>query len=171
MGLTGPGRGTTAHAGTITIPDGLPCHRFVTPFLHNGTMRSAAARCGQEPASWEALRPAGGEAILPAGVRLADAARAGRHCFIVLEGRATVEAASRRLRRELGAGAFVGTVDQRGGPLPPSGLTVELATRCRVLVIDARRLADLVSSDPAAAAAWRRLSRPGPHDPGRDVSR
>lgn len=122
-------------------------------------MSSAPTTPGPEPSAWEALEPAGGEAILPAGARLADEARTGQHCFVLLEGRATVQAAGRRLC-DLGAGAFVGRMDPVGYPLPPSGLTVELATRCRVLVIDAGRLAELVSSDPAAAAAWRRLSRP-----------
>jgi CRP-like cAMP-binding protein len=95
---------------------------------------------------------------LPAGVRLADEDRTGQQCFILLEGRATVEAAGRRLR-ELSAGAFIGLADQDGRPLPSSGLTVELATHSRVLVINASRLAELVASDPAAAAAWRRLAR------------
>ena len=57
--------------------------------------------------------------------------------------------------RELGAGSFVGLVDADGRPLPLSGLTVQLATHSRVLVIDARRLAVLIDSDPAAAAAWQ----------------
>ena len=46
-----------------------------------------------------------------------------------------------------------------GRPLPLSGLTVKLATHSRVLVIDARRLAVLIDSDPAAAAAWRKMSQ------------
>lgn len=61
--------------------------------------------------------------------------------------------------RELGAGTFVGLVDQGGRPLPPSGLTVQLATRSRVLVIDAERLSVLIDSDPAAAAVWRKVSQ------------
>jgi hypothetical protein len=85
-------------------------------------------------------------------------ARPGRRCFVLIEGSATVEAAGNRLR-ELGAGAFVGVVDANGRPLPLSGLTVQLATHSRVLVIDARRLAVLIDSDPAAAAAWRNLSQ------------
>ena len=90
-----------------------------------------------------------------------DEARTGRQCFILLEGTATVEADGNRLR-ELGPGALIGHMDQGGHPLPPSGLTIQLATRSRVLVIDTRRLAELVDSDPAAAAAWRQLSRSGP---------
>ncbi len=77
---------------------------------------------------------------------------------MLIEGRATVEAAGNRLR-ELGAGSFVGLVDADGRPLPLSGLTVWLATHSRVLVIDARRLAGLIDSDPAAAAAWRKMSQ------------
>jgi hypothetical protein len=94
---------------------------------------------------------------LPAGVQLADENRTGHHCFILLEGRANVEVAGRRLG-ELIAEAFIGLVDQDGRPLPSSGLTVQLATHSRVLVIDAGRLAELVSSDPAAAAALHQLA-------------
>lgn len=119
-------------------------------------MNSAPVGRIPEPSSWELLKPACDEAVLPAGIKLADETRAGRQCFMLLEGTATVEAAGNRLR-ELGAGAFVGHVGQGGRPLPPSGLTVQLATRARVLVIDARRLAELVDSDPAAAGAWRQL--------------
>ena len=94
---------------------------------------------------------------MPAGVRLADEDRTGQQCFILLEGKATVEAAGCRLG-ELSAGAFIGQVDNDGRPLPSSGLTVQLATHSRVLVINARRLGELVNSDPAAAAAWRQLT-------------
>ena len=111
-----------------------------------------------EPPPWALLELAGDEAILPAGIRLADEARPGRQCFVLIEGTATVESAGSQLR-ELGAGAFVGLVDQGGRPLPPEGLTVQLATRSRVLVIDAERLAGLIDSDPEAAAAWRQMSR------------
>jgi hypothetical protein len=107
---------------------------------------------------WALLEVAGDEAILPAGIRLADEARPSRQCFVLIEGTATVESAGSRLR-ELGAGAFVGLVDQGGRPLPPAGLTVQLATHSRVLVIDAERLAWLIDSDPAAAAAWRQMSQ------------
>ncbi len=111
-----------------------------------------------EPSSWALLEPAGDEAVLPPGIRLADEARPGRQCFLLLEGRATVEAAGNRLR-ELGAGAFVGLVGADGRPRPLSGLTVQLATHSRVLVIDARRLGALIDSDPAAAVAWRKMSQ------------
>ena len=44
-----------------------------------------------EPSSWAPLEPAGDEAILPPGIRLADEARPGRQCFVLIEGTATVE--------------------------------------------------------------------------------
>lgn len=94
--------------------------------------------------------------MLPAGTRLADEARPGRQCFVIIDGTAAVEAAGQRVR-DLGAGAFVGSVDPAGRPAPPGGLTVRLLTRSRVLVIDAMRLATLIDSDPVVAAAWRRL--------------
>jgi hypothetical protein len=112
-----------------------------------------------DPSSWESLEPACAEAILPAGVPLAAENRTGRHCFILLEGTATVEAANERLC-ELGGGAFIGQLDQDGHPLPPSGLTIHLATASRILVIDPKRLGELVDSDSVAAAAWQQLSRP-----------
>jgi hypothetical protein len=105
---------------------------------------------------------------LPAGVQLADENHDGQHCFIILEGRANVEVAGRRLG-ELSTGAFVGLVDQDGRPLPASGLTVQLATHSRVLVIDSGRLAELVGSDPAAAAALHQALQIGCktlHGPG-----
>jgi CRP-like cAMP-binding protein len=118
-----------------------------------------AGPTGATPDSSRALLElAGDEAVLPPGTRLADESRPGRQCFVLIEGRATVEAAGNRLR-ELGAGSFVGLVDADGRPLPLSGLTVQLATHSRVLVIDARRLAVLIDSDPAAAAAWRKMSQ------------
>jgi CRP-like cAMP-binding protein len=119
-------------------------------------MCAASARPIPEPSQWKPLEPACDEAILPPGIRLVDETRTARHCFILLEGTATVEADGNRLP-ELGAGAFVGQLDRLGRPLPPAGLTIQIATRSRVLVIDAGRLAALVDSDPAAAAAWRRL--------------
>jgi hypothetical protein len=120
-------------------------------------MNSGPAGPPQQP-SWALLELAGDEAILPAGIRLADEARPGRQCFVLIEGTATVESAGNRLS-DLGAGAFVGLVDGCGRPQPPAGLTVQLATRSRVLVIDAERLAVLIDSDPAAAAAWRQMSQ------------
>jgi Cyclic nucleotide-binding domain len=107
---------------------------------------------------WALLEMAGDEAILPAGIRIADETRPGRQCFFLIEGAATVEAGGTQLR-ELGAGAFVGSVDLAGRPQPPVGVTVRLAARSRVLVIDARRLAALVDSDPAAAVAWKPLAQ------------
>jgi hypothetical protein len=120
-------------------------------------MKSGPAGPPLEP-SWALLELAGDEAILPAGIRLVDEARPGRQCFVLIEGTATVESDGTRLS-DLGAGAFVGVVGHGGRPLPPSGLTVQLATRSRVLVIDAERLAVLIDSDPAAAATWRQLSQ------------
>lgn len=105
---------------------------------------------------WQALERAGDEAVLPAGTRLADEARPGRQCFVLIDGAAAVEMAGQRVR-ELHCGAFVGSVDLAGRPVPPGGLTVRLLTRSRVLVIDAMRLAALIDSDAAAADAWRRL--------------
>src|SRR5215472_16893480 len=118
----------------------MPCQLFVTAFMENGTMNSVPAGAMPDPSSWAFLELVGDEAVLPPGIRLADEARPGRQCFVLIEGMATVEAAGSRLR-ELGAGSFVGLVGQGGRPLPPSGLTVQLATRSRVLVIDAERLA------------------------------
>jgi hypothetical protein len=112
-----------------------------------------------DPSSWESLEPACAEAILPPGVPLAAENRTGRHCFILLEGTATVEAANSRLG-ELGGGAFIGQLDPDGRPLPPSGLTIHLVTASRILVIDPKRLGELVDSDSGAAAAWRQLSHP-----------
>jgi len=133
------------------------CQHFVTRFMQNGTMNSGPTGT-PDPSSWALLELAGDEAVLPPGIRLADESRPGRQCFVLIEGRATVEAAGNRLR-ELGAGSFVGLVGADGRPLPLSGLTVQLATHSRVLVIDARRLAVLIDSDPAAAAAWRKMSQ------------
>jgi hypothetical protein len=112
-----------------------------------------------DPSSWESLEPACAEAILPPGVPLAAENRTGRHCFILLEGTATVEAANNRLC-ELGGGAFIGQLDHDGHPLPPSGLTIHLAAASRVLVIDPMLLRELVDSDSMAAAAWRQLYQP-----------
>jgi CRP-like cAMP-binding protein len=116
---------------------------------------------GLDPASWAVLKLAGDEAILPAGIRLTDERQPGKQCFLLLEGTATVEVSGRPLRR-LPPGAFVGSVDRAGRPRPADGVTVRMATDARVLVIDARRLATLVDTDPAAAAAWRRIAKLAP---------
>jgi hypothetical protein len=126
---------------------------------------SPSAQSSRPAQVWQPLERAGDEAVLPAGTRLADEARPGRQCFVIIDGTATVEAAGQRVR-DLSAGAFVGSVDRAGRPAPPGGLTVRLLTRSRVLVIDAMRLAALIDSDPAAAAAWGRLRwRAGPGQP------
>jgi CRP-like cAMP-binding protein len=96
----------------------------------------------------------GDEAVLPAGSRLADEARPGHQCFLILDGTATVERDGRALRR-LASGAFVGELGPGDRPLPPSGVTVRLETRSRVLVLDTARLAAAIDADPALAAAWR----------------
>jgi CRP-like cAMP-binding protein len=98
----------------------------------------------------------GDEAVLPAGSRLADEARAGHQCFLILDGTATVERDGSTLRR-LGSGAFVGELDPEQRPLPPSGVTVRLDSRSRVLVLDPARLAAAIDADPSLAAAWRSL--------------
>ena len=86
-----------------------------------------------------------------------DEGHPGRKCFALVEGTAAVEVAGTRVR-ELGPGDFVGSVDHAGLPSPPEGITVWLESRSRVLIIDTGRLAALIDSDPAAAAAWRQLN-------------
>lgn len=113
-------------------------------------------RTGSDAPPWNLLLRAGGEAVLPAGMRLADERRPSRCCYVMMDGTATVEVAGNRLG-ELGAGAFIGQVDARGYPLPARGLTLRLATPARVLVIEPERLAALIETDPAAADAWRQL--------------
>jgi hypothetical protein len=98
----------------------------------------------------------GDEAVLPAGSHLADEKRPGHQCFVIIDGTATVERDGCRLR-QLDRGAFVGELAPDGGPLPPSGVTVRLETRSRVLVLDSARLAAAISADPVLAAAWRSL--------------
>ncbi len=102
----------------------------------------------------ERLAEAGGEAELPAGSRLADEERPARHCFLLIEGSAVAEAAGARVA-DLAPGAFIGSADQAGRPVPLGGFTVRLVTPARVLVLDADRLAALVDSDPEVADAWR----------------
>jgi CRP-like cAMP-binding protein len=98
----------------------------------------------------------GDEAVLPAGSRLADQARPGHQCFLILDGTATVERDGCTLRR-LASGAFVGELGPGERPLPPSGVTVRLATRSRVLVLDTARVAAAIDADPVLAAVWRSL--------------
>jgi CRP-like cAMP-binding protein len=102
------------------------------------------------------LELTGDEAVLPAGSRLADEQRAGHQCFVILDGTATVERRGSTVR-SLGRGAFVGELGAGGRPFPPSGVTVRLETRSRVLVLDPARLAAAIDADPALAAAWRSL--------------
>jgi hypothetical protein len=115
----------------------------------------------------ERLAEAGGEAVLPAGSRLADEARAGRHCFLLVEGVAVAEEAGRPVAR-LTSGTFVGSTDQAGRPVPPAGLTVRLATQGRVLVLDVERLIALIEGDPAVAELWQAMVRGEPGQAGDD---
>jgi CRP/FNR family transcriptional regulator, cyclic AMP receptor protein len=110
----------------------------------------------QPPAHDRLVELSGDEAVLPAGSRLADEKRAGHQCFVIIEGAATVEQGGTRLA-SLGSGAFVGEVAPDGRPLPPSGVTVRLETRSRVLVLDSARLTAAINADPVLADAWRSL--------------
>lgn len=102
-------------------------------------------------------------AALPA----ADATAASSPSISATERRSPADSARSRPRRWNWASGyavkvaadFAGPVDADGRPLPLSGVTVQLATHARMLVIDARRLAVLIDSDPAAAAAWRKMSQ------------
>ncbi len=111
------------------------------------------------------LELAGDEAVLPAGSRLADEDRPGRQCFVIIDGRATVERHGAQVRR-LGSGDFVGGIDAAGRPQPSAGVTVRLETRARVLVLDPARLAVLIKAEPALAAAWRSLIDGAARDDG-----
>src|SRR5262249_42793341 len=91
------------------------CQLFVTRFRDNGTMNSGPTGPMPDPSPWALLELAGDEAILPAGIRLADEARPGRQWFVLIEGTATVEAAGNRLRQP-GAGSFLCLVDQPRRP-------------------------------------------------------
>jgi hypothetical protein len=117
-------------------------------------MSDAASQPG--PGLAGLLQLAGDEALLPAGSRLCDQDRVSRQCFWILEGSATVERDGARLG-SLSSGAFVGDLDPAGRPLPPSGITVRLDVRCRVLVIDPARLDALLDAEPSRAAALREL--------------
>ncbi len=102
------------------------------------------------------LQMAGDEALLPAGSRLCDEERAGRRCFVIVEGAATVEREGSKLRT-LSSGAFVGHVDAGGRPSPPAGVTIRLDVRSRVLVLDPARLGALLDAEPAWARALQHL--------------
>ena len=106
------------------------------------------------------LAEAGGEAVLPAGSRLADGERSGRNCFLLIEGSAVAEQDGQPAQ-PLPTGTFVGSADQAGLPAPPAGVTVRLVTPARVLVLDTDRLAALIDADPAIADLWRRTVEPG----------
>jgi D-serine deaminase-like pyridoxal phosphate-dependent protein len=110
-----------------------------------------------DPALWAPLYAAGDEAVMPAGSCLTRDSRPGRHCYVILEGRAAAEVSGRPVL-DLAAGSYIGSVDQAGRPVPPVGITVRLCTPARVLVFEDVRLAALIEADPRAAGAWRRLS-------------
>ena len=115
--------------------------------------------------SWcRLLSAAGSETILPARCRLTDEHRAGRHCFLLLDGSAVAESGGVPLAT-FSAGSFIGSLDDRGRPSPLDGITVRVIAPAHALVLDARKLAVLLDSDRALAAAWLRhkpaASRPG----------
>lgn len=101
--------------------------------------------------------------MLPAGSRLCDERRVSRQCFMIVEGSATVERHGSKLS-SLSSGAFVGRLDPAGRPLPPSGVTVLLEVRCRVLVVDPARLGALLDAEPSWAGALQELN-PGWRSP------
>jgi hypothetical protein len=75
-----------------------------------------ADRFGLVEAAQAELR-GGGVVLAPRRDQAEAGQRAGRQCFVLIEGRATVEAAGSRLR-ELGAGSFVGLGTPTGGRCP-----------------------------------------------------
>jgi CRP-like cAMP-binding protein len=104
----------------------------------------------------ERLAEAGGEAVLPAGSRLADEERPGRHCFLLVEGSAVAEKDGQPAE-PLSSGTFIGSAGHGGVPQSPAGVTVRLVTPAKVLVLDTDRLAALIDADPAVAELWRRM--------------
>jgi hypothetical protein len=108
----------------------------------------------------ERLAEAGGEAVLPAGSRLTDGDRPGRHCFLLIEGSAVAQRDGEP-PEPVPSGTFVGSADAGGMPNPPAGVTVRLVTPARVLVLDTDRLAALIDADPAIADLWRRTTGSG----------
>ncbi len=127
-------------------------------------MKAAATAPGL--LSWcSLLQAAGRETILPAGCRLADERQPGRYCFLLLDGGAAAEAGGRPLAT-FSAGSFVGSLDDRGRPSPLHGITVRVIGQARALVLEPRKLAALLDSDQALAAAWLRHKPPAAR-PGR----
>jgi CRP-like cAMP-binding protein len=107
------------------------------------------------------LAEAGGEALLPAGSKLAGAERPGRNCFVLIEGSAIAERDGLPVE-PLSPGTFVGSAGQAGRPAPPpAGVTVRLVTPGKVLVLDADRLAALIDADPVIAHLWERTVESG----------
>jgi CRP-like cAMP-binding protein len=140
------------------------CQPSVTPLWHNGTVNTQCAPASQvvreatAPGllSWcRLLQGAGSETILPAGGRITDEQRPGRYCFLLLDGSAVAEAGGRPLAT-FSAGSFIGSLGDRGLPVPLRGITVRVIEPSHALVLDARKLAALLDSDRALAAAWLR---------------
>ena len=120
-------------------------------------MNSEPAGPLPDPSSWALLELAGDEAILPAGIRLADEDRPGRQCFVLIEGTATVEAAGNRLR-ELGAGSFVGLVGQGGRPLR-STQSVPSAFKRISMTLASERQAQTSGPSSRESLSWSRKRR------------
>ncbi len=137
------------------ICNAIPAQRL---YVNQDAAVSAEAAFPLRLAWHERLPEAGGEAVLPAGSKLADEGRPGRHCFLLIEGQAVVEVAGQQIA-SLASGTFVGSTDRHGVPCPPVGLTVRLISPARVLVLDTQRLAALIETDPAVAALWQRTVR------------
>jgi hypothetical protein len=84
--------------------------------VHLRDRAAFADRFGLVEAAQAELR-GGGVVLAPRRDQAEAGQRAGRQCFVLIEGRATVEAAGSRLR-ELGAGSFVGLGTPTGGRCP-----------------------------------------------------
>ena len=143
------------------ICNAIPAERL---YVNQDTTVSAEPAFPLQLAWHERLHEAGGEAVLPAGSKLADEDRVGRHCFLLVEGQAVVESDGQRVA-SLASGAFVGSADPAGLPAPPAGLTVRLISPARVLVLETERLAALIDTDPVVAELWRRTVRGDDHSP------
>ncbi len=148
----------------------MACQQAVTAIRHNSTVTShcipisrvVKPAAGPSLLSWcQLLRSAGDETVLPAGCRLTDERRPGRYCFLLLDGAAVAESAGRPLAT-FSAGSFIGSLDDDGRPSPLLGITVRVIEPVHVMVLDARRLAALLSSDRVLAAAWLRHKRADP---------
>ena len=63
-------------------------------------MNSEPAGPLPDPSSWALLELAGDEAILPAGIRLADEDRPGRQCFVLIDSDPAAAAAWRKMTQQ-----------------------------------------------------------------------